>query len=144
MRSSRLLVVSTAAALALAGCAGADGLSPSDPANRPPAGVSEDTGDAGGTALRAVPLEEAMAADADGPILVTGLLINAGDGWRLCAAIAESYPPQCGGASVSVEGLDPADHDLQDAGGVQWSEGTTLFGELDGETFRVTGPASAA
>jgi hypothetical protein len=79
-----------------------------------------------------------------GPILVTGLLIDAGDGWRLCAAIAESYPPQCGGESLTVEGLDPADHDLQEAAGVRWSEGVTLFGEVDGETFRVTGPASAA
>ena len=144
MRPIRLIVVSTAASLALAACAGADGLSPADPANPPPAGASEDTGGAGGTAPRAYTLEEALAADLDGPILVTGLLIDAGDGWRLCAAIAESYPPQCGGESLAVEGLDPADHDLQQAAGVQWSEGVTLFGEVDGETFRVTGPASAA
>lgn len=144
MRPSRLLAVSTAAALALAGCAGSDGLSSSDPANRAPAGVSEDTGGAGGTAPRAYTVDEALAADVDGPLLVTGLLIDAGDGWRLCALVAESHPPQCGGESVTVEGLDPADHDLQEAGGVQWSEGTTLFGELDGGTLRVTGPASAA
>jgi len=142
MRPFRLLIA-TAASLLLVACAAADGMSPSDPANPPPADAS-DAGGAGGTAPRAYTLEEALAADVDGPILVTGLLIDAGDGWRLCAAVAESFPPQCGGDSVTVEGLDPADHDLQDAGGVQWSEAATLFGELDGTTFTVTGPASAA
>lgn len=27
---------------------------------------------------------------------------------RLCQALAESYPPQCGGSSIVVEGLDLA------------------------------------
>jgi hypothetical protein len=143
MRPFRLLVAATAASLLPVSCAGADGPSPGDPVNPPPAEASEAAG-AGGTAPRAFTLEEALASDGDGPILVTGLLIDAGDGWRLCAAVAESFPPQCGGASVTVEELDPADHDLQDAGGVRWSESATLFGELDGTTFTVRGPASAA
>lgn len=129
MRPVRLLVLS-AAALLLAACAGA---------GEPPS-----SDEATGTAPRAYTLDEAQAADVDGPILVTGLLIDAGDGWKLCALIAESYPPQCAGASVTVVDLDPADHDLFEANGVRWAEGATLFGVLSGDTFTVTGPASAA
>lgn len=141
MRPARLLALSTVALLVLAACAGADGPSVPEPDGPPAAGASDRTA---GTAPRVYTLEQAQAADVDGPILVSGLLIDAGDGWRLCAAIAESYPPQCGGASVTVEGLDPADHDLDEASGVRWSEGATLFGELRGDTFTVTGSASAA
>lgn len=156
MRPVRLLTLSVATLLVLA--AGASACAEVPPSNEPDrAGSADSSGtpapdepgtaapdSAAGTAPRAYTLDEARAAAVDGPILVTGLLIDAGDGWRLCAAIAESYPPQCGGASVTVDNIDPADHDLQEANGVRWSERATLFGELRDDTFTVTGPASAA
>lgn len=160
MRPVRLLTLSAVTLLVLA--AGAWACAEVPPSNEPDSAGEANSPDppasdgladepdtaapdsAASTAPRAYTLDEALAADVDGPILVTGLLIDAGDGWRLCAAIAESYPPQCGGASVTVTELDPADHDLHEAGGVRWSEGATLFGELRGDAFTVTGPASAA
>jgi hypothetical protein len=69
----------------------------------------------------------------DDMVLVTGALFIDADGTvQLCDAIAESFPPQCGGERLAVTGLDPADvPDLQDANGVRWAEGVTLFGSVE-------------
>jgi len=51
---------------------------------------------------------------------------------RLCDAIAESFPPQCGGASIEVSGLDLSTvADLQEANGVRWAESVVLFGSVE-------------
>ena len=48
---------------------------------------------------------------------------------RFCDAVAESYPPQCPGVSLLVEGLKLEEVDgLQRASGVAWSERTQLLG----------------
>ena len=39
---------------------------------------------------------------------VEGFLLIDGDQARLCALIAESYPPQCGGSSILLDEFDPA------------------------------------
>jgi hypothetical protein len=57
-----------------------------------------------GDRLTGLPVEEAV--DEEGPAIVTGSLLANGDDVRLCAALAESFPPQCGGGSISVVGLD--------------------------------------
>ena len=42
---------------------------------------------------------------------------------RLCSALAESYPPQCGGPSLKVEGLDLSTVEgLKSHAGVRWTE----------------------
>ena len=48
------------------------------------------------------------AADHDGEVVVLdGFLLAAPEAvHRLCSALAESYPPQCAGASVEIVGLD--------------------------------------
>lgn len=43
---------------------------------------------------------------------------------------------------MTVEGLDPARFDLQEASGVRWNEAATVAGELRGDTFTATGPGS--
>jgi hypothetical protein len=69
----------------------------------------------------------------DDIVLVTGALFVEPDGTvRLCDAIAESFPPQCGGASIDVSGLDLATVvDLQEAEGVRWAEGVVLLGSVE-------------
>jgi hypothetical protein len=63
------------------------------------------------------------AADHEGPALVTGSLLANGDDVKLCAALAESFPPQCGGGSISVVGLDLETLDgLTTEGDVTWSD----------------------
>lgn len=150
MQHIRPLIILLVALLTPAACAGSDEPSVADAPTLPPAGsqdqVDDSGGDgaAGGTALRAYPLEEALATDLDGPTLITGLLINDGSGWRLCSGVAESYPPQCAGESVTVEGVRTADHPFIEESGVQWAEEATVLGELQDGVITVTGSAASA
>jgi hypothetical protein len=60
------------------------------------------------------------------------LFVNAGGGVLLCDAIAESFPPQCGGARIAVEGLDLSTIEgLQEENGVRWAESVVLFGSVE-------------
>src|SRR5262245_59379029 len=85
MKASLLLATLLAAA-ALAGCG--------DP----------DSPDSGGSSTEPVFVDG--VADSDEPQRVTGNLLVQGDEVRLCSALAESFPPQCGNPSLVVEGLD--------------------------------------
>ncbi len=77
------------AALALGACGG-DATTPTDAA--------------GGT----LSIEQALAAGG-GPLTVKGYVVAPeGESVRLCSALLESYPPQCGDPSLVVEGLDLA------------------------------------
>ena len=69
----------------------------------------------------------------DDIVAVTGALFAGRDGTVLiCDAIAESFPPQCGGARMRVEGLDLASlPGLQTEGDVSWAEGVTLLGSVE-------------
>lgn len=77
-------------------------------------------------------VSEALATDAVGIIAVQGYLLDDGTGALLCEALAESYPPQCGGASIPVTGYEEAiDVPLANASGVTWTDDrVTLFGEI--------------
>lgn len=76
-------------------------------------------------------MTEALAHVGGEPVLVNGALFIDPDGaLRLCEAIAESFPPQCGGARLEVEGLDPAGQLLEEANGVRWAEAVQLFGRV--------------
>ena len=69
----------------------------------------------------------------DDIVTVTGaLFVNADGTVLLCDAIAESFPPQCGGDRIAVDGLDLATvAGLQEANGVQWAEGVVLLGSVE-------------
>jgi hypothetical protein len=74
-----------------------------------------------------ITVDQLAARSADTPIAVQGLLIAQDGVVRLCAAILESYPPQCGGESVELTGLDPATVPGATADqGVTWKEGAVL------------------
>jgi hypothetical protein len=129
MRPKRILLLLPvlAVALAAAACGG------SDEASAPPA----DTGAAPPAAGTPIPgggltVEEAIASDLEGPLMVAGALFAVeGEPVKLCSAIAESYPPQCGGASLVVEGLDLASvGELLTEGGVSWAEHVSILGEV--------------
>lgn len=71
----------------------------------------------------------------------TGYIFRSQGETKICDAILESYPPQCGGETYKVTGLDFSGVDLQDAQGVSWTEQpVTLKGVLaeDGETLMVS------
>jgi hypothetical protein len=90
-------------------------------------------------------VQEALESTAEGPLSVRGTIIAPeGAEIRLCSAILESYPPQCGEPSLVVEGLDldtlegltsTEDPALAQ---VTWSEQeVTLVGTVDGGVLTV-------
>ena len=88
-------------------------------------------GDAGGPGLSVADALEHQATD--DIVTVSGALFVDADGtmW-LCDAIAESFPPQCGGDRIEVEGLEPGDvPNLQEEQDVRWSESVTLVGSVE-------------
>ncbi|HEY7561512.1 MAG TPA: hypothetical protein VH650_04990 [Gaiellaceae bacterium] len=79
--------------------------------------------DAAGTGTTAISIDEALASDSSEPMLVSGNLLTVGEDVKLCYALAESFPPQCGGASLAVDGLDLATVDgLVTEGDVSWTD----------------------
>ncbi len=75
---------------------------------------------------------EALATDATGVIAVQGFYFDDGSGPRLCEALAESFPPQCGGASLALGELGDFDlGSLQRNQGITWSDDSiVILGEL--------------
>ncbi len=77
-------------------------------------------------------VSEALTTTAPGVLAVRGFLVDDGGEARLCELLAESLPPQCGGASVPVDGYDAVSiGPLSVAQGVTWSDSTVvIFGTL--------------
>ena len=70
------------------------------------------------------------------------MVIDEGDGPELClGAVAESYPPQCGGPALAD--FDWGDVGSEEASGVRWGS-YALTGTFDGTTFTVTDAIPAA
>ena len=92
---------------------------------------------------RGVTVREALAADVEGPLLVRGALHAREGEIRLCEALAESYPPQCAGPSLRVEGLALSDVEgVQTAQGVSWTDGEVkLLGDVEGGALLVSDTA---
>jgi hypothetical protein len=87
---------------------------------------------------------EAPAPVPDGQVSTDGLVtvLDPGTGPELClGAVAESYPPQCGGPAVA--GFEWGDVGAERAGGVTWGS-YALIGTYDGTTFTVTDATPAA
>jgi len=114
----------------LAGCATATA-SPTLPPDDPDPVLVIADGDGAGAGIS---VADALGHRAtDDLVGVTGALFVDADGTvQLCDAIAESFPPQCGGARIEVDGLDLATiGGIQDANGVQWAESVTVFGSVE-------------
>jgi hypothetical protein len=99
--------------VALAGCGGAD--EPDD------AGPSAGAPIPGG----GLTVSEAIASDLEGPLQVKGYVIDG----RLCEAILESQPPQCGEPSLRIEG------DVPD---VRADEQVSVIGDVEGDAIRIS------
>lgn len=105
------------------------------------AGCGQGTGDAGadGDGSAADSSQSAEPTVPSGEVVYRGALtVLQGverDAAELCGAVAESYPPQCGGLPVSGWSWDAVEHD--EASGVRW--GTYLVtGVFDGKAFVLT------
>jgi hypothetical protein len=110
------LISALAVAAALAGCGGDDAPA-ADPATQTAPQAS------GLGAGPAISIDDALASGSDEMLLVNGNLLAQGGEVRLCSALAESFPPQCGGASLVVEGLKLEEVDgLVTEGEVSWTD----------------------
>lgn len=83
-------------------------------------------------AAETVPLDELSAYGA-GDVVVAGFLVDDGALVRLCDALAESYPPQCGGESVVVTNSEVLTLEWRAEQGVRWIDLPVVFeGTYDG------------
>ncbi len=86
-----------------------------------------------------ISVSEAVVGDYGGVVAVRGFLLDDGSGWRLCDALAESFPPQCGGDSLAITGHEElVDVPFLTEQGVTWTDMTvTVLGEIVGGTLVV-------
>ncbi|PKH37480.1 hypothetical protein SAMN05192575_101463 [Nocardioides alpinus] len=129
----RLVIVSAVLLLALplAACSTEEDMRAVDPA-----GAGEPTASA--------PSDAVPTPVPDGEVRTSGLVtvLDAGTGPQMClGAVAESYPPQCGGPAV--EGFEWGDVGFEEASGVKWGS-YALTGTFDGTTFTATDAIPAA
>ncbi len=122
-----LAALLTATALLAAGCLGDD------------AGSSPDGPDGQVTAGDAITVDQTVGMG-DGDVVVRGFLIDSGAGARLCAAVAESFPPQCGGEALDVSDVDVATvSGATSEGDVVWVDDVIVTGTLMGRTLMASG-----
>ena len=78
------------------------------------------------------PLSIEEARDQDGSVVeVEGYLIERGGELRLCEAILESFPPQCGEPSLRVDGSAPGPSEKR----------VTLLGKVEDGAINIVGRA---
>jgi hypothetical protein len=67
-------------------------------------------------------VSEAIAYEGSQPVAVHGYVVRTSESAQLCEALAESYPPQCGGANLILVNPNATDDlPLLEDGNVQWS-----------------------
>lgn len=88
-----------------------------------------------------ISIGEALTSKLTGPLLINGLLHVQNDKARLCETLAESFPPQCAGRFLVVEGLDLMTVDgLRSEGSVTWSDQPVqILGTVEDEVLTVAG-----
>ena len=119
-----LLAVVTIASVVAAACGDDD----DDPVSGPTIGVGP-----------GLSIGEALTSNLTGPLLINGLLHVQNGQVRLCESLAESFPPQCAGRFLVVEGLDLTTMDgLTSEGSVTWSDQPVqVLGTVEGEVLTV-------
>jgi hypothetical protein len=121
------------AVFALAACGGDKEVEPQPQPAQPPATAGIGMGPG-------ISIEEAIASDLEGPLLVNGNLLAESGEIRFCDALAESFPPQCAGPQLLVEGLKLDEVDgLVREGEVAWTDRPIqLLGDVEGDTLVVS------
>lgn len=95
-------------------------------------------------------IDAAMAAPDGAQVQVAGPLIAAGDDVRLCGAVMESYPPQCGEPSLPLDGLEldaviGLSRPEPEFAGVVWTDfPLVVFGTMQGGVLTEAIPIQAA
>lgn len=82
---------------------------------------------------------EAIAYEGSEPVAIHGYVVRTSESAQLCEALAESHPPQCGGASLILVNPNATDDlPLIEDGNVQWSpDVVVLIGTVTGTEFTI-------
>jgi hypothetical protein len=104
-----------------------DGLPPA-----PTDGEGDEPASGGFVVDGGIDIPDALAYEGTEVVAVRGYFVADESTARLCEALAESYPPQCGGVSVVVNNPEVlSDVALVEEGGTQWSEDyVTVLGHI--------------
>lgn len=111
------------------------------------AACGNDTDADGADAAVPAPISIDAVADHDGELVVVeGFVVAAPEAvHRLCGALAESYPPQCGGTRMEIVGLELArltgtstNDELPEGERTLWTDATVeLTGRIDGDRLEL-------
>ena len=97
---------------------------------------SESTTDTSDSAIAPIEVGELLDGSSPTDASVIGFVVIDDGGARLCEALAESFPPQCGGSAVILANPDALTVALEQEQSVQWtSERVRLDGAYDGTQF---------
>lgn len=88
---------------------------------------------------------EAIAYEGSEPVAIHGYVVRTSETAQLCEVLAESFPPQCGGASLTLVDANAIDGlPLLEEGDTQWSPNIViLVGTIAGNEFTIQATASA-
>lgn len=71
-------------------------------------------------------------------VVVEGAVVWDDSGARLCQALMESFPAQCGAPSVPISNPDAVDAAFDESGGVRWTPSfVVLTGQYDGSQLTI-------
>jgi hypothetical protein len=86
-------------------------------------------------------VEGLLEAEPSGTVETVGFVVVDQTGARLCFALAESFPPQCGGDSVEIANPDDLDVVFEESGDVRWTDPAVVVrGRYSQQTFTVETP----
>ncbi|HEY7736186.1 MAG TPA: hypothetical protein VH813_05270 [Candidatus Limnocylindrales bacterium] len=103
------IAIVIATTVALGGCSGAPPAASVPPSPSSPPSTSPPASAAPTAPLDVDGVVGGQAALAGTRIAVQGFLLIEPNGMRMCAVVLESYPPQCGGGSILIQGTVPDD-----------------------------------
>jgi hypothetical protein len=91
---------------------------------------------------RSFSIGEVVEERPTGVVEVEGYIVSRAGETRLCSALLESHPPQCGNPSLRLPGPPPQGDGVESAEGVTWTEGEhRILGSLRKDTLLRVGCA---
>jgi hypothetical protein len=108
-------------------------------------GSGDGSSDGDGSSSGGLPLsvEGLLEAEPSGSVEAIGFVVIDPAGARLCFALAESFPPQCGGDRVEI--VNPGDLDVafEESEAVRWTDSAVVVrGEYSQKTFTIETPGN--
>lgn len=94
-----------------------------------------------GTSSATAPIEIGVLLEGEAPVeaTVVGYVVWDGSDARLCEVLMESYPPQCGGVSLTIANPEALTVELEEEQSVRWTEDRVqLPGTFDGTRFTLS------